>query len=74
MIKKQICIALLALTVYPVVQATQETKAYICKGPKSTKYHYSKNCRGLNRCSTHIYKTTESEAKRAGRTLCGWED
>ncbi|MCG2419754.1 hypothetical protein K8089_12035 [Aequorivita sp. F47161] len=47
---------------------------YICKGPKSTKYHYKKDCRGLSNCSTDTYSVTLSEAKKLGRSLCGWED
>ena len=47
---------------------------YICKGPNSTKYHYKKDCRGLNSCSTDIYSVSMSNAKDSGRTLCGWED
>lgn len=51
-----------------------ETEVYICKGPGSEKYHYSKTCRGLSNCSTSIYKVKLSEARRMGRDLCGWED
>ncbi|WP_186990407.1 hypothetical protein [Constantimarinum furrinae] len=50
------------------------TDVYICKGKYSKKYHYKKNCRGLSNCSTDIYKVTLSEAKKIGRSLCGWED
>lgn len=51
-----------------------DTNVYICKGPQSKKYHYKKDCRGLSRCSTDTYKVTLAEAKKIGRTLCGWED
>ncbi len=51
-----------------------ETKVYICKGKGSKKYHYTKSCRGLSRCSTKIYEVTKTKAKEMGRTLCGWED
>lgn len=47
---------------------------YICKGPKSKRYHLVKDCKGLKNCSTDIYKVTFSEAKKLDRTLCGWED
>ncbi|WP_394970380.1 hypothetical protein [uncultured Croceitalea sp.] len=53
---------------------TIETKVYICKGKGSKKYHYSKSCRGLSRCSTKTYEVTLKKAKELGRTLCGWED
>jgi hypothetical protein len=50
------------------------SEVYICKGPKSKKYHYKKDCRGLSSCSTDTYSVTLSEAKKLGRTLCGWEN
>lgn len=52
----------------------QVTYVYICKGPKSTKYHFINNCRGLTNCSTDIYKVTLTEAKKLNRGICGWED
>lgn len=51
-----------------------ETTAYVCNGPSSKKYHLKEDCRGLNRCSTKIEKTTVKDAKEKGRTLCGFED
>lgn len=48
-------------------------EVYICKGPQSKKYHYRKDCRGLSNCTTDTYTVTLSEAKKLGRTLCGWE-
>lgn len=45
----------------------------VCKGPKSTKYHYKKDCRDLKNCSTDIYTVSLDDAKNAGRTLCAWE-
>jgi hypothetical protein len=53
---------------------SHDSYVYICKGPKSTKYHYTKTCRGLTNCSTDIYKVTMAEAKKLNRGLCGWED
>ncbi|MEP3211160.1 MAG: hypothetical protein ABJN95_18375 [Maribacter sp.] len=47
---------------------------YICKGKGSKKYHYTKSCRGLSRCSTKVYEVSLKKAKEMGRTLCGWED
>ncbi|WP_445386417.1 hypothetical protein ACT6NV_06360 [Robiginitalea sp. IMCC44478] len=47
---------------------------YICRGKYSKKYHYDKYCRGLSNCSTDIYRVDREDAKRIGRTLCGWED
>lgn len=51
-----------------------ETEVYICKGKGSKKYHYTKSCRGLSRCSTKVYGVTLKKAKEINRTLCGWED
>ncbi len=53
---------------------TIETKVYICKGKGSKRYHYTKTCRGLSRCSTKVYKVTLKKAKEMKKTLCGWED
>ncbi len=47
------------------------SEVYICKGPQSKKYHYKKDCRGLENCSTEIYSVSIGEAKNLGRTLCG---
>lgn len=46
---------------------------YICNGPSSKRYHYDKNCFGLNNCSTTLQKTSKTEAKSMGRNLCGYE-
>jgi len=51
-----------------------EVNVFICKGKYSKKYHYSKSCRGLSNCSTQVYSVTLQDAKKLGRTLCGWED
>lgn len=52
----------------------KDDHVYICKGKGSKKYHYTKSCRGLSRCSTKIYEVTLKKAKEMRRTLCGWED
>ncbi len=57
-----------------VSHKVSDIQVYICKGPTSKRYHYNKSCRGLNSCSTKIYKVSLSEAEEIGRTLCGWED
>ncbi|WP_299762431.1 hypothetical protein [uncultured Dokdonia sp.] len=53
---------------------TTSKEVYICKGPRSKRYHYKKSCRGLKPCSTDIFEVSMSKAKELGRTLCGWED
>lgn len=53
---------------------SSSTRVYICNGPKSKKYHLTENCRGLKNCSTEIEKVSVEDAKKKGRTLCGYED
>lgn len=48
--------------------------AYVCNGRSSKRYHFKKNCRGLSSCRSSISEVTIEEAKKRGRTLCGWED
>jgi hypothetical protein len=58
---------------YLLTFATDEV--YVCNGPKSEKYHYSKTCRGLRNCSTDIEKVSLKKAtQELKRTLCGFED
>jgi hypothetical protein len=66
----------LILTVFVLTSFTQsgDRTVYLCKGPESYAYHYKQDCRGLAKCSTRLEKTTESEAKKLKRKLCGWED
>ena len=50
-------------------------EVYICLSEGATKYHYQKDCRGLNRCEHEIISVSLDEAKnKYERTLCGWED
>ncbi len=51
-----------------------KNEVFICKGPKSKRFHYTSDCRGLKRCSTKIYMVSLQEAKNLHRTLCGYED
>ena len=43
---------------------------YICNGPNSKVYHRSNTCKGLNRCSTQIIKSTLLSATAKGRRAC----
>lgn len=61
-------LSLLLMTPY------ESKNVYICKGPSSKKYHYTKKCRGLSNCSKEVSEVTLEQAKKIGRTLCGWED
>lgn len=51
-----------------------ETDVYLCNGKYSKRYHYKSRCQGLKNCSTTIERTTLTEARSRGRTLCGYED
>ena len=43
---------------------------YICTGPQSKRYHKTKNCKGLDRCSKEVIKVTKAFAEEKGRTPC----
>jgi len=47
---------------------------FVCNGKSSKRYHFKKNCRGLSNCRSSISEVSIEEAKKRGRTLCGWED
>ena len=51
-----------------------QSKVYICNGPKSTVYHKSSNCRGLNKCSTELTSLSEQKAIQMGRRKCKIEN
>ncbi|MBP4138591.1 MULTISPECIES: hypothetical protein [Flavobacterium] len=51
-----------------------ETQVYICGQTGAKKYHYNESCRGLSSCKHGTFKTSLSQAKNYGLTLCGWED
>jgi len=34
------------------------------------KYHYKKDCRGLNACKAEVIKVTLTDAKKSKRILC----
>lgn len=52
------------------VKKTSIEYVYVCNGPSATKYHKTKNCRGLSRCSTNIEKISKSDAVKKGRSAC----
>ena len=41
--------------------------------PTGTKYHFNKNCRGLNNAKS-VSAVSLDTARNKGYTLCGWED
>ncbi|WP_316804721.1 hypothetical protein [Pedobacter nototheniae] len=62
---------LLFLFIYPNFKET--TDVYICNSGKAQKYHYKSNCKGLSSCGYKIVEITLENAKKDGKTLCGWE-
>ena len=48
-----------------------DVTVYICTGPQSKKYHATKDCRGLNKCSEDIISVSLEKAKSMGRGPCG---
>lgn len=51
-----------------------QTSVYICDSSGGKKYHYEKGCRGLSNCQHEIIKVSLEDAKKRGKSLCGWED
>lgn len=54
--------------------SSEEATVYICNSSGAKKYHYKKHCRGLSNCKAPIKQVSLTDAKKRGRTLCGWED
>lgn len=50
------------------------SEVYICNSKSSKKYHYKKECRGLNACKQEVVSVKKSQAQDLGLSLCGWED
>jgi hypothetical protein len=53
--------------------ATDSTIVYICDSSGGKKYHLDPNCKGLHSCSHKIVRLTLEQAKKRGKTLCGYE-
>ncbi|MFF5381870.1 hypothetical protein [Pedobacter suwonensis] len=56
-----------------MITCKETTTVYICNSPGAKKYHNSSNCRGLSNCTYKIVKVDIEQAKKDGKTLCGWE-
>ena len=50
---------------------SSDVTVYVCTGPMSKKYHATKDCRGLNKCSEDIIAVSLEKAKNMGRGPCG---
>lgn len=51
----------------------EPTTVYLCDSPGANRYHLQENCRGLSNCQHRIIKVSLEDAKKSGKTLCGWE-
>lgn len=57
----------------PAPTTAAPDSVYICDSPGAKKYHLRQNCKGLTHCQHRIIKISLEQAKRKGRTLCGYE-
>lgn len=64
---------LLMLTLLGPPKSKDTTTVYLCDSNTGKKYHLRADCRGLSNCSHRVIKVTLEEAKKRGKTLCGWE-
>jgi len=48
----------------------QNSTVYVSVSTSAKKYHFSKQCRGLQRCTHTIKSTTIEGAKKSGYTVC----
>jgi len=47
--------------------------AYVCEQGTGTKYHLNPKCPSLKNCKNGVVETTIEEAKKNGKSLCGFE-
>lgn len=72
LIKKMKAILLFFL-LFANTHCSDSTTVYVCSSKYTRRYHLNAHCRGLSNCSRKIVKTTIENAKRSGKTLCGYE-
>lgn len=58
------------LSVATMTAISDTPTVYICTGGKSTCYHRTPTCSGLNRCSASIKAISLDKAKKMGRRPC----
>ena len=69
---RKILIVLIGIVL--IFSCNSNENVYIFTDPYSVAYHQSKNCQGLNKCSTELTTITIKQAKEMGRRICGYED
>lgn len=52
---------------------TSSSTVYICESKTAYRYHFSKSCSGLKKCTHTIKQVTKEEASRLGYTACKLE-
>jgi hypothetical protein len=55
------------------VPLTSADTVYYCDSPGGKKFHYNKECRGLQKCTHAIRQTTVAGAEKKGLTACKLE-
>ncbi|MGV3630370.1 MAG: hypothetical protein ACO1O6_04155 [Bacteroidota bacterium] len=48
----------------------RQSQVFYCDSPNGKKYHFSKKCRGLQKCTHTIRQTNVLDAKKMGLTVC----
>lgn len=51
-----------------------DSYVYICISKSASKYHFDRDCSGLQKCTHEIEKTTKGDAQYRGYTVCLLED
>lgn len=69
---KQLIVVLLGTLLYQA-EPSKKKEVYICNSPNGKRFHYTENCEGLQNCTHKIEKITLKEARKAGKTRCGYE-
>lgn len=54
-------------------EPSKKKEVYICNSQNGKRFHYKENCEGLQNCTHKIEKITLKEARKAGKTRCGYE-
>lgn len=62
------------LLLFAFTSFTASNDVYLCNSKGGKRYHFTKDCRGLSNCQAEIIKVTLDDAKKKGKTICGYED
>ncbi len=76
MLRKILLVTLFAVLWSPVCLTVPENGSasdeivYVCTGAYATRYHKTKDCRGLNNCRGQVRAISLTQAMKDGRTPC----